>query len=534
MQKIKREFDVIVVGGTPGGIAAAVAAARRGRSVALVERSYHVGGMSTSGLGKSDIERREIIGGVFSDFIRRVKQRYVNTLGADSEQFRYCRNGYYFEPSVAEGVFHDILRDAGDITLLLGHQLEGADVDRDRVRAIRVTDLQTGADHCLMAAVFIDATYEGDLYAAGGAAYRLGRESRQEFDEPHAGVIYFDYQNGVILPRSTGAGDDRLPAYTYRLCLTTDPDNGVALTEQPSGYQRETYLPYLEDLAEGRLSAPKVLNDGWGYYPEHFDTLLRALSVTDLSSGKVDANINPRPLAFPFPEENIGYIEGDWETRDRIAHRHRELTLGLLWFLQQDESVPARHQKMARQYNLPRDEFTDNDHFPWQLYIREGRRLEGLYTMTQHDVTQLPGSPETPEFDDTIAMGEFPIDSFPVRKRQPGDTQVLEGYLGMLAHITRPYKIPYRAMIPRQLEGIIVPVALSATHVAYSSIRMEPTWMALGHAAGVAADLSLKRNSDVRDVPIPELQQQLAKEGQVLRLPDEKTQARTRAKARLV
>lgn len=153
--------------------------------------------------------------------------------------------------------------------------------------------------------------------------------------------------------------------------------------------------------------------------------------------------------------------------------------------------------------------------------------------MTQHDVTQMPASPETPEFDDTIAMGEFPIDSFPVRKRQPGDTQVLEGYLGMLAHITRPYKIPFQAMIPRQLEGVIVPVALSATHVAYSSIRMEPTWMALGHAAGVAADLSIQRKSAVRDVPMRELQQQLTLEGQVLRLPDEKTVGRSRAKAHL-
>jgi hypothetical protein len=214
------------------------------------------------------------------------------------------------------------------------------------------------------------------------------------------------------------------------------------------------------------------------------------LSVTDLPNNKTDVNINPRPLGFPFAEENRGYIAGDAATRERICQRHRELALGLLWFLQHDSEVPEAHRKLANELHLPLDEFADNDHFPWQLYVREGRRLVGEYTLTEHDIT---GKGQAPiHHQDTIAVGEFPIDSFPCRQRQPTDTRVLEGYLGMLDYITRPYEIPYRIMIPLKIDGLIVPVAASTTHVAYSSIRMEPTWMCLGQAAGVAAHLAIE------------------------------------------
>jgi len=516
MEEGKFTYDVVVIGGTPGGIATAIAAARHGRTVALVERGAHLGGMSTSGLGKSDIEHREVIGGLFLEFIGRIREHYVEQLGEDSEAFALCREGYYFEPSVAEKVFLEMLDELPGITVLTQHQLQSAIVVDNRITGVRLLNRATGQECELSAKAFADATYEGDLLAAAGARYRLGREGQQEFGEPHAGEIYFDYQNGAILPRSTGEADDRLPAFTYRLCLASDPSRGVPLTSPPPGYDRQLYLAYLSDLEEGRLSAPKVFKEGWGYYPEHFDTLVRALSVTDLPNGKVDANINPRPLAFPFAEENQEYIEADWTRRDEIALRHRHLTLGLLWFLQNDESVPVEHREISRQYQLPVDEFTDNENFPWQLYVREGRRLIGEATLTEHDVTVTEDSPTTPEFEDTIAVGEFPIDSFPVRKKQPGDNLVLEGYLGMLAHITRPYQIPYRVMVPEKIEGLIVPVAVSATHVAFSSLRMEPTWMALGHASGIAAHLSIEHGTNLRDVSTDQLRGVLQSEGQVL------------------
>ena len=183
--------------------------------------------------------------------------------------------------------------------------------------------------------------------------------------------------------------------------------------------------------------------------------------------------------------------------------------------MQNDPEVPETHRALANEMHLPNDEFTDNGHFPWQLYVREGRRLIGEYTLTQHDIT---GKGQEPKHHaDSIAVGEFPIDSFPCRKRQPGDTLVLEGYLGMLDYITRPYEIPFRIMIPEKIDALIAPVAASTTHVAFSSIRMEPTWMALGQAAGVAAHLAIQNKVEPRQVPSAALQSLLLQQGQVIR-----------------
>jgi hypothetical protein len=514
--------DVVVVGGTPGGIAAAVAAARLGSRVALVESHRHIGGMAASGLGKSDIEHRAMIAGLFREFVDGVRQHYATSFGADHPNVALCRDGYYFEPSVAEGVFELLLAECATLRVYKGWRLADAHVENNRLGAIDIIESATNNGEHLTAAVFVDATYEGDLFAKAGAAFRLGRESRDAFGEPHAGVVYFDYENGRFLPGTTGAGDDRLPAYTYRLCLTTDPNNAVPLVKPPN-YDRSRYLGYFEDLAEGRLATPLTFKPGRGYNAAHFGTLVRALSVTDVPGGKTDVNMNPRPLAFPFAELNRGYVTADYAERERICSHIRNVTLGLLYFLQNDPDVPAEHRALARQYHLPKDEFTDSGHFPFQLYVREARRLVGEYTLTEHDVT---GSDEADDGDarhyaDSIAVGEFPIDSFPCRRRQPSDTIVLEGYLGMLDQITRPYEIPYRIMIPESVDALIVPVAASTTHVAYSSIRMEPTWMALGQAAGVAAHLSVVHHIVPRDAPIAELQRVLSEQGQVIAPPSE-------------
>ncbi|MBX3439107.1 MAG: FAD-dependent oxidoreductase [Planctomycetaceae bacterium] len=512
-------YDVAVIGGTPGGVAAAVAAARLGRTVVLVEEHAHLGGMSASGLGKSDIEHRELIQGLFGEFVRRVHQHYIETYGRESENVSLCRDGYYYEPSVAEAVFDRFVEEQPTLTVLRGHRLDSVVMQDNAAREVVVHDRATGAKRRLRSNMVIDATYEGDVYAAAGARFRLGRESRDAFGEPHAGVVYFDYQNQQFLEGTTGAASNQLPAYTYRLCLTTDPANAYRLAAPPPDYDRTRYLGYFDDLRAGRLAGPKNYKPGRGYHPAHFNTLVRALSVTEIPNRKTDVNMNPRPLGFPFAEENAGYVEGDWETRDRIAARIRNITLGLVWFLQHDPEVPPDHRAIASEYQFPRDEFVDNEHFPFQLYVREARRLAGLYTLTELDVTRTIERPNAGRFDDSIAVGEFPIDSFPVRKRQPQDSVVLEGYLGMLDYITRPYQIPYRIMIPESVDGLIVPVAASTSHVAYSSIRMEPTWMALGQAAGVAAHLALRDGVQPRDVSISALQTQLRSDGQVIDLP---------------
>ncbi|MEQ9221738.1 MAG: FAD-dependent oxidoreductase [Cyclobacteriaceae bacterium] len=509
------KYEVVVVGGTPGGVASAITAARLGHKVALIESHKHLGGMTASGLGKSDVEQKEFIGGLFREFTSKVLDHYKEKFGATSEEVKLCREGYYFEPSVAELVLNQMISDTKRITVLTHHMLKDAGMEGKSIKYVSVINRSNDELLKITGGVFIDATYEGDLYAMAGADYRLGREGRTDFNEPHAGEIFYDYENGKILGGS-GAGDDRVQAYTYRYCFTKDTQNCLVLEEPPVGYDRALYAPYFEDLNSGRFKPPKEFHEGWGYYPEHFNTMVRAWSVTDLPNGKVDANTNPRALAFPFPEVNKGYIEGDADKRRQVSDDHRQISLGLIWFLQNDKEIHEEHRKMAGQYHLPLDEFTDNNHFPFQLYVREGRRLKGEYTITQHDVAITEEAPGFMKHHDTIAMGEFPVDSFPVTKRPDKENIVLEGYLGMMAHLTRPYEIPYRAMLPTSVDGLIVPVALSATHVGFCSVRMEPTWMSLGQAAGVAAHVCLQSQTQPRNVKVGEVRKILESQGQVL------------------
>lgn len=510
------EYDVVVYGGTPGGVAAAISAARLGRSVALVEYHRHLGGMTTSGLGKSDIETREAIGGLFYEFTRRVHGHYVEMNGPQSANVKLARDGYYYEPSVAQRVMDGMVAAEGKIRVMTHHRLMEAVRSGQRLTAIRVRNRGSGEMVELRGGVFIDGTYEGDLAAFAGARYRVGRESRAEFNELHAGVVYQDYETRAFLPGTTGEGDERIPAYTFRLCLTTDPGNSRVLSGPPADYDRANYLGYLDDWRSGRFAPPKVMKEGVGYYAPTFNTVVRAISMAELPNRKLDVNMNPRALGFPFAGINQGYPEADWEERERITARIRNLTLGLLYFLQNDSEIPPEHRKLANQFHLAKDEFKDNDNFPWQLYVREARRLVGLYTLTENDTIVGPGLGRTRVHADSIAAGEFPVDSFPVRGREAGHDVALEGYIFMLDNLTRPYQIPYRVMVPERVDGLLAPVAASTTHVAFSTVRLEPTWMAMGEAAGAAAHLALAGGVEPRGVNVNRLQRLLLRGDHVI------------------
>lgn len=508
-------YDVVVFEATPGGIAAAIAAARQGDTVALIESQNHIGGMMASGLSKSDIETNTAISGIFDEFIAKVYDYYVKKYGKDSENVKLCQHGYYYEPSVAEEVLNRMVRDEPRITLWKHWRLEGAVRTVNRLTGIQLRNLDNGESANLSATVFIDASYEGDLAATAGAAYRVGRESRIETGELNAGVLYMDYDDRRFLPGTTGAGDKRIQAYTYRLCLTDDPSDSYILTEPPPGYDRKLYLGYIDDWKAGRMGPPKVMKSGVGYFAPTFNTVVRALSISAIPNHKFDVNINPRPLGFFFGGENYDYPDGDWSKRDEIARTIRNQTIGLLYFLQNDSEIPPEQRRLARKYNLPKDEFVNNGHFPWQLYVREARRIEGSYTLKEQDMLVGPELGRTPTHEDSIAAGEFPIDSYPVRKHEPGHP-VLEGYIMLLDELTHPYQIPYGVMVPKTLDGLLVPIAISASHVAFSSIRMEPTWMVLGQAAGTAAHLAVEEHVAPRAVDMEALQRQLIHQGQVL------------------
>lgn len=496
----ERTFDVFIAGATPGGIGAAIAAARRGRTVVLCEPTPFIGGMMTSGLGRTDIRSLDAAGAIFREFTTRVVDHYVGTYGPDSRQVRDCNRGLWFEPSVAAKVLWDMLRAERGIDLRTDHRVIGVNVGGGRLTAVTVRSSAppSSPETTFRADVFIDATYEGDLAARAGVPYRLGRESRDEWNEEYAGTLYMDFHpSKEVFPGSTGEGDGRLQAYNFRLCLTTDPTNRAPVS-RPHTYHREEYATLAGDIAADRVHSIRDV-----------------LNMLPIPNGKTDCNNHHYCMcSTDLPEGNGAYPDGDPPARAQVVHRHRAYIQGLLWFLQHDEALPEAFRADALQWGYAADEFTATDHFPPQIYVREARRIWGEYTFTENDARLAPGLGRAPIHQDSVAVGDYAIDSHATRKREPlGRDRALEGFLG-LGWLTEKYQIPYGVMVPREIDGLLVPVAVSATHMGFGTIRMEPFWMQLGFAAGTAADLSLRWTVSPRDLPVDVLQDALLAGGQ--------------------
>ena len=501
--------DLIIVGGTPSGLMAGIAAARQGRTAVVLERTAHLGGLPANGLGATDISTRACTGGLFLEFIRRIRNHYVTTYGPDSPQVRDCSDGYRFEPHVAERVLEEMVAaEAPRLTVLRHRQFDATPENvtlRDgQITGIRVTRRDTGAAEHWEGRIFVDATYEGDLAAAAGAPFRTHRESASDFDEPCAGVVYKPW-GGPPAEGSTGAGDNALQAYNYRLCLTDNPDLRLPIPK-PEGYRRDEYVSLIEDLRLGRRAGTpgnELELDGIGW----------VVNMVRTPNGKTDSN--NQHLAFlstDLPEENWPWPIADWDWRDRFARRLRDYTLGLLWFVQNDPELPADFRERCSRWGLASDEYTDNGHFPRQVYVREGRRIEGRYLFTAHD--SLPTTPggRPPVHIDSITASHYPVDSHAVRKREPGRAH-LDGFLSVG---NKPYTVPYGVILPLEVEGLLTPVPVSATHLGFGTLRMEPCWMALGEAAGLAAHLAIARNESPADLPAAALQEALLAQGAVL------------------
>ena len=541
-QQAVEEAEVVVWGATPGGIGAALAAARRGRRTLLLEPGMFIGGMMTSGLGRTDVRSLESTGSVFREFAARVLEHYASTYGPESEQVAQCNRGLWFEPSVAKKVFRDMLAAEVRLEVRVGQALVDAKVEHGALRAITVRPRADGKaeiparagpgggagggaaqeasegsaqgasapaaaegaanarDVVIRAGVFIDASYEGDLAALSGVPYVLGREGRDEWNEEFAGKLYMDFsgkRGKEVFPGSTGEGDDRIQAYNFRLCLTQDPANRVPVTKPPS-YRRQDYVSLIEDVREGRV---RGIGD--------------VMNMLPIPNGKTDSNNHHYCMcSTDLPEENGEYPEGDEKTREKVIRRHREYIQGLLWFLQNDPELPESSREEARRWGYAADEFVETEHFPPQIYVREARRIRGEYVFSENDARVAPGLDRAPIHFDSVAVGDYAIDSHATRKREPeGRNRALEGFLG-LGWLTEIYQIPYRVMVPRGVDGLLVPVAVSATHMGYGTIRMEPCWMQLGYAAGVAADLALRFGTQPRHVPVDTLQDELLMDGQ--------------------
>lgn len=509
------ESDVLIYGATPGGVMAAVTAARAGHSVILVEYTDHIGGIVSNGLTNADIARKQAVGGIYAEFRARVKQHYTalhqrNPTAQSAADLKLVGEGYRTEAHVAERIFNDMVDgEGGRIQRRLRHELKETVVVEGRLTAVVLEDrARPGSRVAYSARVFIDGTYEGDLAAMAGAPYRTGREGRTEYGEPHAGRIYMRHglnDRGVneILPGSTGEADNATEAYCFRLHITNRPENRVPL-QKPRNYDRADYAWMLEDIRSGR--AP---------------TLRHLVQLIPVPGGKFQLNSDHPHNDTGVPAESLDLAEDNWEwpeatpaRRDEIYERYLTHNVGLIWLLQNDPEVPMALRTEAGQYGWCKDEFADHGHVPRQVYVRQGRRVMGEYVLTERDAELSPPLERSRVQTTSIGVVEWAFDSHGVRRYDPAHPGVREGYT--MVRYQTPFQIPYGVLVPLKIDGLLVPVACSCSHVAYNGLRMEPVFMALGEVSGLAAHLAIRDRSRVRDVEVPALQRALVERGGVI------------------
>ncbi len=519
-----KNYDIVVVGGTPGGIMTAVAAAREGKSVAILERTSHIGGLPANGLGATDIATRNATTGLFREFTKRVNKYYINQYGENSPQAKDCSDGFHFEPSVAERVFAEMLEEHNDrIDVLTGRQFDAEPcnlvMSDESIQTIYILNRINGEREKYSARIFVDATYEGDLGAAAGVPFRVGREGKNEFGEPGAGRVY-EYWKSLPSEGSTGEADNAVQAYNYRLCLTNVPENRISIA-RPEVYDRNEYVSLVEDVWTGRNTLKSMINvtdsmleanrrhiasgnptmlpgDSWG--------IRKISSMVTLPNGKADANNQHAAfISTDLPEENWPWPTSSWEWRDKFAERLRNYTLGLLWFVQNDSELPEHFREAAKEWGLAKDEYADNDNFPRQVYVREGRRFEGMYFFTAKDALPVSEGERPPIHPTSITASHYALDSHAARKRETGRAH-LDGFI---SYPTMPYTVPYGVIVPKTIKNLLLPVPVSGSHIGFSTLRMEPCWMALGQAAGTAASLAIDSRRSVQNINIQELQTRL-------------------------
>jgi hypothetical protein len=498
-----KQYDVIVIGGTPAGVAAAIAAGRAGKSVIIIEQSPVLGGVLSSGVLRLDDYYIESNSGVIEEFRQRVSKYHRSQLANDPLVKEHLKQnpprpwniaaGRAWEPHTAARIFAEMVAEQKTITTRFKEVAVDVKLKEKRVTGVITRDRDNkgilGAKHTYHGKVIIDATYEADLAAYANVPYRIGRESRSK-EEPHAGLIYtnfFRYVEGAlpatIFPESTGKADNRSQAFTYRMTAKDygRADHPYLLKQAPPDYDPSKYK-------WNKAWKPIIPN-------KKFDLL----------------GIN---WGGDLTGYGTAWVLADWEERIDIEKTYRNYELGWLYYIQNEGGSPN--------IGLPDDEFLDNDNFPYRLYVRQGRRIEGLYTLTESDMHKdLRGNGlRGPLHSNSIAIGIYGMDSHnvqnpTVRKEPASGETAAEGTLH-LHDVTGPYQIPYGVMIPKEHKGIIFPVGISATHVAMSSVRMEPVWSQLGQAAGVAAALSINNGIELSDVPVHQIQNELLKQGSVL------------------
>ncbi|MBY0011774.1 FAD-dependent oxidoreductase [Paenibacillus typhae] len=488
-------YDIVIYGGTAAGIAAAVQARKMGKSAVVIEPGRRIGGLTSGGLGDTDVGMKEAVGGLSLEFYRRVARKYA--------QEEAC---WLFEPKVALEVLQDWVAEYS-IEVVYGERLDLADGVTKQGNTIVSIRMESG--RIFKGGMFIDAGYEGDLMGKAGVSYFVGRESNAQYGESLNGIRPGNELPGGIDPYvvkgvpssglldrvlphrggDIGDGDDKLQAYNFRMCLTDNPDNRVDI-EKPEGYNEADYEILFRAIEQGQDS--------------------RFFKLNRVTPDKTDSN-NNSGISTDYNGMNIGYAEADYQTREQMWEAHRIYQQGYVWTIQNHPRVPEEIRAVYRRWGLPLDEFTESGHWTPQLYIRESRRMIGDYVVTEHDVRLENRVP------DSVGMGSFAMDSHHTQYYVNEDGHVsTEG--GFYIRLAAPYPISYRALVPKRTEcsNLLVPVCVSATHAAYGSIRMEPVFMILGQSAAAAAVLALESDGVVQNVKADELQAILVQENQVL------------------
>lgn len=488
-----KTYDLVVIGGTPGGIACAVRAAREGLRVLLVNHTQHLGGFITSGAGGWEAPHDGLRSPLYGEMLTGAAAYYRDKYGEGSPQqiasmpsktSRAHIDRPKIEPRIAELLFNQMVEKEKTLTVLLGHIVSKTEREGSLLKSVTLKPMHGDSAITVRGTVFADGMYEGDLIAAAGAKSQIGREARSQYHEPHAGVIYTQErhkepgQRGfpkaadegtlnirynshataeILEDPQSGEADGSVMAYNYRLILTRDPANKV-MVARPANF----------DVAIAKAAG------GGGFVP-------------NLPNQKVAWNGGR--LIGPQNE----YPAADWPTREAISKRYLDAMLMRLWWVQNDPEAPEKDRKQFENYGLAADEFPDNHHAPYEIYVREARRLVGRYVFKEQDNKIAAGIARTPIHPDSIAMTDWPVDSVACLPRKiPGGNT--DGIL-FLGEESRPAQVPYRTLLPQELDNLLVPVALSASHVGWGSIRLEPVWMQAGESAGFAAALAVQNKT---------------------------------------
>lgn len=527
----KINADVVVYGGTSAAVTAAVQAQQMGKSVVIVSPDKHLGGLSSGGLGFTDTGDKSVIGGLARDFYHRVYMHYQQ---ADAWKWQkkddYGNKGqgtpamdgsertmWIFEPHVAEQIFEDFVKEHN----IKVYRNEWLDRGKGVVKKDgRIVSIKTLSKKTFTGKMFIDATYEGDLMAAAGVKYHVGREANSVYGEEWNGIqvgilhhghhfktdispykIPGDPKSGLLPgvsaadPGKRGDGDNKIQAYNFRMCLTDLPANRVPFPK-PAGYDPKQYELLL-----------RVFNAGWRETFNKFDPI---------PNKKTDTN-NHGPFSTDFIGENYDYPDATYTRRKEIIKAHEQYQKGLMYFIANDPRVPEDVRTKMQTWGLAKDEFKDNGNWPHQLYIREARRMIGMQVMTEHETLSKK------EVDNSIGMGSYTLDAHNAQRYVKPDGFVQnEGDIGV--DTKKPYRISYGSIVPKKEEcqNLLVPVAVSASHIAYGSIRMEPVFMILGQSAATAAVMAINAGEAVQDLDYTQLKTQLLKDKQRLEAPSAK------------